>query len=496
MSVAQYIARFARETPAATALICDGDSVSYRVFARAILKTGAEVSSCGIPSPGTVAVMARNLADCWVVTLALQTRGYTTICVTSMALLDALQVRDLTAIFIVRGEAGDALEHHRSVPVFTVSAPDFEDIALSDEEFTALAGISEECGHILYTSGTTGNYKMYLLTGPTQQARDRERIEYYKLDQASRFHALGFGLWTAIGYHLPPSVWAVGGCLILDQRDNWPRHFYDHSPSFAFLLPDMALQLCDEKNPLFSGVAGGSEPVLYACGGFFSRNLAQKLTANVSRKIVTTYGSSEINPAALDQVYRSPEDLIWMSLCGLRGVEVVDERGQACPVNEEGMLRVRRTELDVHEYLGDEVASAAAFRDGYFYPGDMAVQREDGRFRILGRVADVVNLGGRKLAVAPIEANLQRVLQVDYVCLFSGMDPAGETVVMIAMETDELPEGDRLDHVGREMSQWGEVRFARVSRFPRTQSTRKIDRKRLRELVFRNETGISPAPGP
>ena len=103
----------------------------------------------------------------------------------------------------------------------------------------------------------------------------------------------------------------------------------------------------------------------------------------------------------------------------------------------------------------------------------------------MGRAADVVNLAGQKLAVAPIEANLQTILQVDYVCLFAGVNAAGEPEAVIAMEAAELPSKDRLDHVGQEFSQWGEVRFALLESFPRTQSgTSKIDRKRLRELIF------------
>ena len=116
----------------------------------------------------------------------------------------------------------------------------------------------------------------------------------------------------------------------------------------------------------------------------------------------------------------------------------------------------------------------------------MAVQREDGKFRILGRIADVVNLGGQKWSVAPIEANLQNILQVDYVCLFSGMDYSGETVIVIAMEATEPPDQDRINHVGQENFPSGVTCASHTSPlFPRTQSgTSKIDRKRLRELIF------------
>ena len=486
MFIAQYIHHFAKVTPTAPAMIYNGRSISYRAFAGAISKARTEISSCRVHTYGTVAVKVRTLADCWVITLALQAEGYTTICISSLELLESLHVKNLAALFVAAGEGGDALERHDSLPVFAVSKPGFEDEA--PLETAASTAIGDECGHILYTSGTTGNYKMYRLTARTQHARDHERAEYYDWDNNTTFHGLGFGLWTAIGYNLPPTVWSVGGCVVLDQQHDWPARFYDNYPSFAYLLPDMALQLCEERNPRLTETAKSEDPVLYVAGGFLSNRVAQKLNENVSRNIVITYGSSEINSASFEQAYQSMEDLSWITPTGNRVIEIVNEQGQTCPINEEGRLRVKLTELDTHEYLDDPEATSNAFRNGYFYPGDMAVQREDGRFRILGRVADVVNLGGKKLSVAPIEANLQSVLQVDYVCLFSGIDSSGETVIVVAIEATEPPDQDRLSHVGQELSRWGEVRFAYVSPFPRTRSgTSKIDRKRLRELVFRSD---------
>ncbi len=483
MLIAQYINHFAEKSPAAPAMIYNGRPISYSAFAEAISRFGTEISPCSVKSPGIAAVHIRNLADCWVTTLALQAKGYTTICISSLESLESLQIKNLAALFVNAEENGDAPEHHESVPIFAVSKPDFEQAAPSEN--AAIAENSNESGHILYTSGTTGSYKKYLLTARTQQPRDRERSEYYRWDKNTKFHGLNFGLWTSIGYNLPPSVWSVGGCVIFDQQDDWPSRFFDNDPSFVFLLPDQALQLCEAVNTRFLKEEKSDNLVVYACGGFFSNRLAGDLRKNVSENIVVTYGSSEINSASFEQAYQSVEDLSWITPTGNRIIEIVDEEEQICLTNERGHLRVKLTELDTHEYLDDPAASASAFRDGYFYPGDMAVQREDGRFRILGRMADVVNLGGQKRSVAPIEANLQNILQVDYVCLFSGIDSSGETVIVVAVEAAEPPEKDRINHVGLELSQWGDVRFAYVAPFPRTQSgTSKIDRKRLRELIF------------
>ena len=53
-------------------------------------------------------------------------------------------------------------------------------------------------------------------------------------------------------------------------------------------------------------------------------------------------------------------------------------------------------EIDCKCYLDDDEATGKMFRDGCFCPGDMAVRRADGRVRILGRTADVLNIRGRR----------------------------------------------------------------------------------------------------
>ncbi len=486
MLISRYINQFAELTPEAPAMIHNDQLLSYRAVSRAIAKTQRELVNCDLAARGTVAIMVPDLADCWVVTLALQARGFTTVCISSENVLGQLDIGDLVAVVVIAGQDADVVRNDSPVKWLAIPRPDFDARADVDEpDVSGATGVAEHAGHILYTSGTTGDYKKYRVRPSTQVERDAERTRYYSLDGNSRFHGLIFGLWTAIGYNMPPTLWSVGGCVLLDQRDDYISRFFDHGPTMAFLLPDMALNLAEESSAGFREAAMHSDPALYLCGGFVSNRVAQALRDKVSSNVLVMYGSSEVNAASFVQVYRTMEDLLWITPTGERVVQVVDDSGQVCPVGEEGRLRVGLTALDAHEYLDDPEASNTAFAGGYFYPGDMAVRREDGRFRILGRVADVMNLRGKKIPVAPLEANLQAILQLDYVCLFTGLDASGDAVIVVAMETQQPPDQDRLDHVGRELSQWGEVRFAFLAPFPRTLSgTSKIDRKRLRELVL------------
>ena len=151
----------------------------------------------------------------------------------------------------------------------------------------------------------------------------------------------------------------------------------------------------------------------------------------------------------------------------------------------EGDLRIRTTELDWQSYLDDEEATSKVFRDGFLYPGDRAVRRADGRIRIVGRIADVLNFQGDKIAAGPLEQWIRQSLGVDEVCVFSGLNAAGQNELVIAIETDSEPAKEKLNSISGEFGEFDKVRFSVLREFPRTEAgTRKVRRAALRRLVF------------
>ena len=98
-------------------------------------------------------------------------------------------------------------------------------------------------------------------------------------------------------------------------------------------------------------------------------------------------------------------------------------------------------------YWRNEEATAAAFRDGWLLTGDIAERDDEGNYRILGRLKDMIVSGGENVYPAEIEAVLHEHPAV-----------ADAAVVGVADE------------------RWGEVCVAfvvaRVGRSPRTSCAR------------------------
>ena len=189
--------------------------------------------------------------------------------------------------------------------------------------------------------------------------------------------------------------------------------------------------------------------------------------------------------------HRAPEDIHWWMPEEDRVAEVVDDNGRRCADGAEGELRIRLLDCDCSSYLDAPEITARVFRDGWFHPGDLAVRRADGRIRLLGRVGDVLNIGGSKVALGPIEQRVQEELGVAGVCLFSRLDDDGRNELVIALEAERIPSRDRLERIAARFPTFAPVRFERFSAFPRTpDGLQKIDRQALRHAAFdRNKTG-------
>jgi long-chain acyl-CoA synthetase len=77
-------------------------------------------------------------------------------------------------------------------------------------------------------------------------------------------------------------------------------------------------------------------------------------------------------------------------------IEVVDEQDQLVPEGVAGRIRQRSLGM-AGGYLGDPAATERAFRDGWFYSGDLGFIRPDGGLTLTGRESEVLNAGGVKV---------------------------------------------------------------------------------------------------
>ena len=102
------------------------------------------------------------------------------------------------------------------------------------------------------------------------------------------------------------------------------------------------------------------------------------------------------------------------------------------PPNTEGILRIRGANV-IAGYVGDEAASAAVFRDGWFYCGDIGAVSPDGLLTVSGRDGDFINAGGNKLSPLVVEDVLLSLPQVTEAAAFGVPDRMGVVQIWAAI---------------------------------------------------------------
>ena len=123
---------------------------------------------------------------------------------------------------------------------------------------------------------------------------------------------------------------------------------------------------------------------------------------------------------------------------------MVDGEHQPLPFGSVGLIRVR-AECAATGYLNDPEADARAFRDGWFYPMDLAAINDDGYIFLKGRADDLISFEGIKFYPVEVENVLLSHPDVTEAAVFGWPHPRhGEVAVAVVTSSapaisDDLP---------------------------------------------------------
>lgn len=281
----------------------------------------------------------------------------------------------------------------------------------------------EDVMYISTTSGSTGMPKF--VAQPIQRVAARVRRGHHVPvhNLVNLFHPASGGV--SLNFH----VLLAGGTLDL-SRDfrSWLKNGVDSvqaSPRQIFKI------LPQGGNP-----DGHRIPVAFMRGAHTTKEMRDFLFQFFDRLRIG-FGSSEATGICQRIVGRDePYDPALGPLLPGAVVEVVDEAGNPLPAGEEGRLRVRSPHMATG-YLFNPEATAQSFRDGWFYPGDIAKLDETGQLVIIGRANDQFSLGGVKVNAQALDEVILADPRIDDAASFvfpglGGLNALGLLVVPVA----------------------------------------------------------------
>jgi acyl-CoA synthetase (AMP-forming)/AMP-acid ligase II len=293
----------------------------------------------------------------------------------------------------------------------------WRDFAARAEGITAAAAserqqsVRSTCtSDILFTSGTTGRPKGVIMTHGQTVAQFREWCEFAGLRRDDRyliinpfFHMFGYKAGWLAGLLrgatiVPVAAFDVPKVLSLVESERIT--VLPGAPTLYRSILDYPGRRAFDLHTLRVAVTGAADiPV----------ELIREMRAELPfRAILTGYGLTEAGTCTGSRPDDDAETIATTAGRAMDGLEIVvaDADGQEVERGASGELLVRGYSV-MQGYLDDPEATAAAIDNrGFLHTGDLATMDECGYVRIVGRLKDMLIVGGFNVYPAEVENTL------------------------------------------------------------------------------------------
>jgi acyl-coenzyme A synthetase/AMP-(fatty) acid ligase len=448
MNIVGIILQLAKRQPHAPALIEVAEEITYGELARLVRGTAQHLISLGVQPGDRVALCLKDsshhiitmLAVAWMggVAVPLDWRAKPAECARFIKDLGITCVLTEPGALPVEGAPSWVVDAHwhNAVAQAEVSATLLEDGLLTDgDRVFMISATSGSTGapkftrmtHLQYYFAITGMFEIMALSG-------RHRFLctsplYYSGGRNSCIAHLLRGDCVV----LYPSLFSAGEYVELVRR---------HKITVAVLVPTVVRQLLATvpDKPLLPELAA-----LFCSGAPLYPEEKRAALRYLSPHFQERYGTSETLAIA---VLRPEHFADRMDSVGqphaLIAAEVVDEDDMPLPIGQSGRLRLRGPGMASPL---PEQAVPVNFRNGWFYPGEIAYLDAEGFIFLQGRTSDVMIRSGAKIYPAEIEAVLTNHAAVAEAAVLGQRGADNEDMVMAFIVTRvPVPAGELLAH--------------------------------------------------
>lgn len=318
--------------------------------------------------------------------------------------------RQVRHLVVVRGRPEDAIDYESWLRSADTEQPE-----------GPMASGSDLCMQP-YTSGSTGRPKGVLLdhVGQIHNAETMRRVLMISPDQRALvvvplFHA------NAMSAALLPFLMAAGSVVILPEFDATEaiRSIERYGCTYMTGVPAMYQMMLGQSDELAAQDVSSIELLVCGSAPVPERLLSQLQDAFGGVDVVEGYGLTEGGPVVLLTPRWGIKKLgsVGLPLPGTEVKIVSGDGGRMVAHGEVGELCVRSpgTAQGYHDL--PEVTAARFTTDGWLKTGDLMRADEDGYHYFVGRVDDMINVGGENVYPKEVESILGEHPHVDDVCV-------------------------------------------------------------------------------
>lgn len=403
MNLAESIDFHARARPDRIAIVKDDAAVSYRQLAARIRASAGALRAVGIREGSLVGVCLKDTIDHLVIIYALARMGAVMMPMDwrwSAGEKERLIAHFGTEAVVVEGDAAP-LAGCRNIAVDMVARGAPQDSAALD----APAAASADLPLLLsLSSGTTGRPKGPRITHEQMLRRFWTHWINLGLNSADRYVS-ATPLYFGGGRTFAMSVLFSGGTVVLFPPPFEVSALCDEverqQATSAFLVPTQLRKLLEL--PPERQAAMRRLKLLISSGSPLYPDERQAIRERICENFVEYYASTEGGGVSIstpaDQLRHG--DSVGRAVFAVE-MEIVDDRHRPLPHGTIGRLRYRGPGVATG-YYADEAATLEAFRDGWYYPGDLGEMNAEGYVFLRGRSKDMIIRGGVNIHPGEIE---------------------------------------------------------------------------------------------
>ncbi|HTZ48955.1 MAG TPA: class I adenylate-forming enzyme family protein [Verrucomicrobiae bacterium] len=322
-----------------------------------------------------------------------------------------------------------------------------EALASDSPEVTLPSGARpDEVATITFTSGSTGLPKGVMHTHESTLACASFTLDFLKLSESDVMviplplhHILAFRRYLT-------AFLARCTCLIASDIFVALAHFPELRPTGLVMVPAACNMLIDSFAPFFRENGGslryleiGSEPMS-------PERLSALQSILPQANLLLTYGLTEGRVGYLKAGPNGVYNRVPSDNDGLH-VKVIDSQGTLVAAGETGEILLQGSGL-LKGYWGDSQENLDRIKRDGFRTGDMGLREANGDVQLMGRIDDILKVGGHKINPREVEAVLQRHPAIAEAVLVGLADPKkimeARLHAFIVLRTETVPPDEEL----------------------------------------------------
>jgi acyl-CoA synthetase (AMP-forming)/AMP-acid ligase II len=283
---------------------------------------------------------------------------------------------------------------------------------------------------LVYTSGSTGTPKGALLHHEGLVAASLAQNEAWPVDDTRFLNYFPINHVGCVCDVSCPTL-AAGGCIVFMEQ-------FDPARSMELMVRERVTVWASVPSvfqmqlalPRFDQYDLSQVELVVWEGAAMPEDCIRRLRQIVPR-LATNFSMTE-STTAITVVTPTDDVDVLTNTVGLpfAGVEVrvVDESGVALPPGRTGELQARSRYNMLGYWRRPTETAATLDDDGWLHSGDLAEQRPDGRYRIVGRLREMYKSGGYNVYPREVEAAIESHPAVVMAAVVSRPDPVWQEV--------------------------------------------------------------------